>query len=412
MVRETACLVGEGTFKCAWRDRRNVRVGIYAPLNDVAVTSGLGQYARCLVTALARLRRAEADRPDLTYVLFITRDQTGWVDSLVRDEMDVRTLAAGTAHHGIPSRVADLDAVHITLPFHVETDTPTLFNPHDLRHVAHPEFFESRTLERRRQTLADACRGATLVDTFSQATAANVVDEYGVDSERVQPVPLGPALPGNPVTDEQSVAVRSQYDLPESFVLYPANTWPHKNHRRLVAALGHIAETHGEQVPLVCPGGRDDRGVADEHRIDDLAALGSTSVFDIGFVDRDHLRALYHECCLLVYPSLFEGGGLPVIEAWQFDAPVVCSDIPPLREKGGDAAAYVDPTDVSAIGDTIYEVWTDDSLRGELVERGRARREQFTWRRTARIYHALYRKAAGRELSAADEDVLQYPDGE
>ena len=111
----------------------------------------------------------------------------------------------------------------------------------------------------------------------------------------------------------------------------------------------------------------------------------------------------------MVYPSLYEGGGLPVLEGWAFDTPVVCSDIPPLRERGGDAVAYVDPTSVEDIADTIHEVWTDRSRRAELVERGRDRRDLFTWERTARAYHALYRKAAGRELGAADAEALAYP---
>jgi glycosyltransferase involved in cell wall biosynthesis len=386
-----------------------VQVGIYAPLNDVAITSGLGQYARCLTTALAELQRDESGVPDLEYVLLLTREQTDWIEPVVREEMSIRTVDIGTAHRG--ERFTDFDVVHLTLPQHIEADPPTLFNPHDLRHVWYPEFFEQRTLERRRQTLAAACRAATIVDTFSQATAENVIDEYGLAPGRVQAVPLGPSLTaGEPPTDGLVATGRSQYDLPDSFVLYPANTWPHKNHRRLIDALDYVAREHGEQIPLVCPGGRDDRGVAEDHRIDELEALGSTPVYDLGFVDADHLRALYRECRALVYPSLFEGGGLPVIEGWQFDAPVVCSDIPPLREKGGDAAAYFDPTDASAIGETIHEVWTNASLREELIERGRDRREQFTWRRTARIYHALYRKTAGWDLSAADEAVLQYPE--
>jgi len=98
-----------------------------------------------------------------------------------------------------------------------------------------------------------------------------------------------------------------------------------------------------------------------------------------------------------------------VLEAWQFDAPVVCADIPPLREKGGDAALYVDPTDPAAIGETIFEAWSDERVRRRLVERGRERRSAFTWERTARAYRALYRQTAGESLTPAEERALEYP---
>jgi glycosyltransferase involved in cell wall biosynthesis len=306
-----------------------------------------------------------------------------------------------------------VDVAHVTLPVHIAANCPTVFNPHDLRHVRYPEYYERQALQRRRRVYPAACRDATLVDTFSQATKENVVEAYDVDAESVYPLPLGPSHTGSgTVGDALAAEVRSTYDLPESFLLYPANTWPHKNHRLLVDALEHVEETHGERLPLVCTGGRDDRGVSSEHRIADLAALDPAGrLRDLGFVDSSHLRALFRECRLLVYPSQFEGGGLPVIEGWQFDTPVVCSDIPPLREKGGDAAAYFDPSSASDIGETVYEAWTDPTLRAKLVERGRQRRELFTWDRTARAYHALYRKAAGRELSDGDEAALAYPPG-
>jgi glycosyltransferase involved in cell wall biosynthesis len=387
-----------------------VRVGIHAPLNDLAVTTGPGQYVQSLTAALADLRRADTDLPEIDYVLFVSRDRTDWIDPVVREEMDVRELRSGAVHRGDASQFADLDVVQFLLFQYADAACPTLYNPYDLRHLLHPDFFDSRTLERRSRLIDAGCEAATAVDTPSRAVAENVVAEYDRDPDRVQPTPLGPTLTADgPVTGDPG-DLRAQYDLPDSFVLYPAITWSNKNHRRLVEALASVAEEHGEQIPLVCCGARDDRGAAEQFRIESLEALGSTPVRDLGFVDADHLRALYRECRALVYPSLFEGGGLPVIEGWQFDAPVVCSDIPPLREKGGDAAAYFDPTDVSAIGETIHEVWTDDTLRAELVERGRARRERFTWRRTARIYHALYRKTAGRDLSAADEEVLRYPE--
>jgi len=391
----------------------SLRVGIYAPLNSIAVTSGLGQYVTRLTSVLATLD--DESLPPVEYVVLTDDEHTDWLEPAARERMQVATVDRRRAYREAPALFEELqvDVAHVTLPVHIAVDCPTVFNPHDLRHVRYPEYYERQALQRRRRVYPAACRDATLVDTFSQATKENVVETYDVDAGSVYPMPLGPSHTGSgTVGDALAAEVRSGYDLPESFLLYPANTWPHKNHRLLVDALEHIEETHGERLPLVCTGGRDDQGVSPEYRIDDLEALDPAGrVQDLGFVDSSHLRALSRECRLLVYPSQFEGGGLPVIEGWQFDTPVVCSDIPPLREKGGDAAAYFDPSSASDIGETVYEVWTDPTLRAELVERGRKRRELFTWERTARAYHALYRKAAGRELSDGDEAALAYPPG-
>jgi glycosyltransferase involved in cell wall biosynthesis len=381
-------------------------VGIDAPLNEVAVTSGLGRYAIELTRALAALQ--DEGLPAIEYTLFVSRARPEWVADAVREHMTVETVDPS---HRQTAQFDGCDVVHLTVPRQVDPDAETLFNPHDLRHVQYPEFLRPQVLEHRRRVLPAACERATMVDTFSQATKDAVVGEYDVPPARVQPVPLGPSLAGGPVADDLHTDIERAYDLPESFVLYPANTWPHKNHRRLVAALEYVADTHDTTIPLVCPGGRDDRGVAEEYRIDDLEALGSSvPVCDLGFVETDHLRALYARSRLLVYPSLYEGGGLPVVEGWQFDTPVVCSAIAPLREKGGDAAAYFDPESVSEMGETIHTVWTDAKRRERLATRGRARRERFTWERTARLYHALYRKTAGRALSACDREALRYPD--
>jgi glycosyltransferase involved in cell wall biosynthesis len=389
----------------------SLTVGLFAPLNDVAVATGTGRYTSNLLPALVDLPAStDEELPDIEYVVFAQSGFTDWLDPEVRDQVAVVTLEKrnrrplDTQHN--------LDMVHFLVPVYIPTDLPTVFNPFDLRHHEYPEHIDRQELDRRERFHPEGCRRATVIDTFSTAIKEGVVEHYDVDPETVQPVPLGPTLTAedptdNPVADGPS-GLRAQYDLPDSFVLFPANIWPHKNHERLVEALEYVAETYGERVPLVCTGIRDTPTVPEEYRIEEVPP--GEAVYDLGFVDEDRLRALYRECRALVYPTLYEGGGLPVIEAWQFDAPVVCSDIPPLRENGGDAAAYFDPTDVSAIGDTIHEVWTNASLREELVERGRARRERFTWQRSARIYHALYRKAAGEELSVADKEALQYPE--
>jgi glycosyltransferase involved in cell wall biosynthesis len=380
----------------------SLRVGLFAPIERQGGSSGVGRYAVSLTSALADLQ-AEGALPTLEFVVVTSRGNSRWVDETIREEMTVTSKSRPTDTFFAD---LDLDVVHYIVPTYAQTDRATLFNPYDLRHVFCPEFYRDQLIERRAETIAEGCREATVVDTPSQATAQNVIDEYGVEPDRVQALPLGPSI--TPAPDTSVAATRERHDIPDSFVLYPATLWPHKNHERLVDALEYVAETYGERIPLVCTGSRETPWVASEYEIENLDTI--EGVTDLGYIEAKHLRALYRECRMLVYPSLFEGGGLPVIEGWAFDTPVVCADIPPLRETGGDAVSYVDPTDSTDIGEAIHEVWTDDSLRADLVERGRDRREQFTWRRTARMYGTLYRKAAGRDLSERERALLQYPD--
>jgi glycosyltransferase involved in cell wall biosynthesis len=384
----------------------SLRVGLVAPVEPQGRSSGVGRYIVSLTGALAALGAdPDCTLPDVEFVVVTSPRNVGWVDPAVRDRM---TVVTRTRPPDSFFEELGLDVVHVLVPRHVPTDRPTLFNPHFLGYLLYPELYRDGMIREWQKNIPAGCRQATIVDTPSQATKETVVEHYDIDPERVQPLPLGPSITADSVEDTPVETVRTRYDVPDSFALFPATTWPHKNHRRLVDALAHIGETYDETVPLVCTGNRETPMADPEHAVENLGS--NAGVHDLGYVETAHLRALYHLSDLLVYPSLYETGGLPVMEGWAFDTPVVCSDIPPLRETGGDAVAYVDPTSVEDIGDPIHEVWTDRSRREQLVERGRDRREQFTWRRTARMYHALYRKAAGRELSTADRAALQYPD--
>ena len=384
-----------------------VRVGLFAPLTDVAAATGTGQYTVNLLSALADLQRVEGDSlPELEYVV-LTRDTAAdWVPPAIRDQMTIAECRLASRGAGFENRLDDLgiDVVHFLLPVFLETGRPTLFNPFDLRHLRYPEHLTTQELDRRRRFYPTGCEQATIVDTLSMAVKDQLVGAYDVDPGKVYPVPMGPALsPGDRAAESADVTD----GLPDSFVLFPANLWPHKNHERLVEAIQRIEERSGERVHLVCTGIRDTPEVPPEYRVE--AVPDAPQVLDLGFVDAAALRALYRGSRMLVYPTLHEGGGLPVLEAWGFDTPVVCSDIPVLRERGGDAAVYFDPESVPEIADTIHEVWTDAARREELIERGRDRRDLFTWERTARAYHEIYRKAAGRELGAADAEALTYP---
>jgi len=192
---------------------------------------------------------------------------------------------------------------------------------------------------------------------------------------------------------------------PGRFVLYPANPWPHKNHERLLRAwkslidLGGAASypsdpplragtpAHGpdsiepsmDDTPtLVCTGriAGEPRSVASLAR---AAGLPTGRVLDLGFVSEEHLAALLRAARFMLFPSLFEGFGLPVLEALAAGCPVACANLPPLVEVAGDAAHYFDPTSDSAIANAASVLWRDAGRREDLRLRGRIHARRYRW---------------------------------
>jgi glycosyltransferase involved in cell wall biosynthesis len=128
-----------------------------------------------------------------------------------------------------------------------------------------------------------------------------------------------------------------------------------------------------------------------------------------GFVTPLELRSLYTLATALVFPSLFEGWGLPVSEAMSVGLPVACSDIPSLRDVAGDAALTFDPRSPERIADRVMQLWEDEALRRSLADRGKRRSDLFTFDHTARLFRAHYRRIARRRLTQEDREVLEAP---
>jgi glycosyltransferase involved in cell wall biosynthesis len=235
----------------------------------------------------------------------------------------------------------------------------------------------------------------------------DVVSHLRLAPEKVQVIPWAPVTEEYPVPAEADLAAaRVRFALPERFALYPGQTFPHKNHLALVQAVA-TARSRGAGFHVVCPGKQSDhfaRIAAEARRlgVEDLLSFP-------GYVSPLELRCLYRLATLLVFPSLFEGGGMPVFEAFAAGVPVACSNVTCLPEQAGDAAVLFDPRDPGAIADAVLRLWTDAGLRAVLVERGAARVARFTWVRTARTYRALYRRVAGRPLGDEDRALLDAP---
>jgi len=247
-----------------------------------------------------------------------------------------------------------------------------------------------------------------MVSVASSWTKRDVLAQYALPEEKVRVVPLAPPTGAyaRPTASEFAETVR-RLDLPEGYVFYPAQTWPHKNHLALIEALAVLRERRGLLIPLVVSGRQTEHVAAIKSRADQLG-IGS-QVRWLGFVSTSDLQVLYANARAVLIPSLFEAASAPMWEAFLAGVPVACSNVTALPEQAGDAALVFDPHDLDEFADAIYRVLTDNDLRKRLTVAGTRRVATFTWDRTARLFRAHYRRIGGRVLASEDEQLLQTP---
>jgi glycosyltransferase involved in cell wall biosynthesis len=280
---------------------------------------------------------------------------------------------------------------------------------HDLQHRLHPElpeFADAADLERREQRVVGSVRGATLVLVDSETGREDVLSCYagaGARPDNVRPLPFVPAhyIGAAPGEAEQR-RVRETFDLPDAYLFYPAQFWPHKNHERIIEALGILA-SEGLRVPLVLVGSNEGSVLRSRTFAAAMATAGRLGVSDLvhylGYVPDSDMSALYAMAAALVMPTFFGPTNIPVVEAWASGCPVVTSDIRGIREQVGDAAVLVDPASTGSIAAGIRRVVTDPDVRREMVARGRRRLAAYTMDDFTRLLGEILREAEGRLAS-------------
>jgi glycosyltransferase involved in cell wall biosynthesis len=236
----------------------------------------------------------------------------------------------------------------------------------------------------------------------------DLVRHYRIVPDKVQVIPWGP--PSQPFAEPstQDIArVREQHKLTEPFLLYPAMTWPHKNHIRLLEALAELRDESGLKLRLVCTGSHlEPYWSAIQKRIAELNLAGQ--VYFTGFISQVELRAIYRLAEFLIVPTLFESDSSPIYEAWLEGLPVACSNVTSLPAQTLNAARLFDPYDVAEIARAVRELATNEDLRADLRATGFERLKDYQWERTAKAYRALYRRTADRALSAEDRWLLNW----
>lgn len=353
--------------------------------------SGTGVYTARLVQHLPGLAQdidiaviwpRHIPRPRFDYPVrqaFLPRDGRSGLRRILYDQIGIRRecrrLRANLVHY--PANVGNL------------FETPrAVLTVHDLSFLRNPAWFRWERAMYYRHAVKRSVRSAERIIADSYATAVDLQDMLGVPRDRIDVIPLGVDDAFQPVSPDEVAAVRHKYGLPPSFFLYYGTLEPRKNLPRLIEAWSAIA---GECPQDLVIAGREGWQVGSIRKAAEGSAYASRIHF-VGFIPREELPALIGTAHAFVWPSLWEGFGLPPLEAMACGVPVLTSNVSSMPEVMGDAALLVDPADVKTLATGMGRLAADDTLRVELKAKGLARAAQFTWERTAERTLAVYRK--------------------
>jgi glycosyltransferase involved in cell wall biosynthesis len=291
----------------------------------------------------------------------------------------------------------------------LDTPVPIVTTIPDLQHEYYPDFFSDEDFTLRAMGYQYSCRVATATIGISKRVADDIVKLYDVPPERVFSTPL--ALDQSYELSPREIdrllnTVRLKFRIDHEFIFYPANGWKHKNHETLIEAFRLARERH-PGLTLLLTGCEFDvieriQPLIREYRL-------QHAVRHLGYVSREDVVGLYAACRLLVFPSLFEGFGLPLLEAMHFGAPVACSNVGSLPEVGGDAMLYFDPLDPEQIAKAINACLEDEHLRARLIVAGKDQARRFSYAQTAQQTLAIFEKIRAGELRPPDLPPFRPP---
>lgn len=288
-----------------------------------------------------------------------------------------------------------------TLSF--EAGTPFMVSIHDLQHRVQPEFEEvsgGGRWEAREYLYRNIVRHATVILAESEVGKEDILNfygPYGADAERILVLPyLPPANLYSEVGSEERHRIRRAYNLPEKYLLYPAQFWPHKNHKRIAEALHRAATTLGETPNLVLSGSHSgwlrEKTYREFQRTVKQLKLAPNIQY-LGYVPETDMPGLYAEAVALVMPTFFGPTNIPFLEAWARSCPVITSDIRGIREQVGEAAVLVDPRDSDDIARGIARLWNNPVEQERLAGQGTERLRRYGPADFQKLLHQALTKA-------------------
>lgn len=376
----------------------SLRFGIDGlPLSETK--TGVGHYTFELAHALALC--APADQFELVSprpFLAAANEADEWPPNLQAIQAQVGLLSRrwflfGLSRYIKERRLALFHGTNYEVP--LRKSCPTVLTIHDLSLLLHPETHEAQRVRRARRRLPLMTRAATMIVTPTESVRREVCAHLSVPSNRVVAVPEAPRAIFRPKNAAETLATRMRLGIEGDFLLFVGTLEPRKNLPTLVSAFREVLTETNSRLQLVIAG---KTGWLTDDLFTQVRELGlAAHVIFTGYLPDDDLCVLYTSCRAFVYPSLYEGFGLPPLEAMACSAPVIASRIPSIAEVVGEAAVLVDPTDTAALSRSIIELLADENMRQLIASNGRQRALEFSWERTARLMRDVYDETLARE---------------
>ena len=356
--------------------------------------AGNETYIANLIEALAEIDTANR------YTLFVTRREAverfhnRWPNFTVRRTLPHTPLLRIPVTLSAELRRRPVDLLHVQYtapPLAPCAVVPTI---HDLAFEHLPETFKRRSWMQLRLTVRRTARLASHIITVSEFSRRDLIETYRIEPERITVTPEAAPKHFAPASGDEIERVRARYKIYGDYILAVGSIQPRKNLSRLLAAYSGLIRARPEaKLPQLVLVGK--RAWLYSETLRTVGELGlKSSVIFTGYVPEEDLSPLYSGALCFVYPSIFEGFGLPPVEAMRCGAPVIAGNRTSLPEVVGQAGLLVDPFDIKAIEEAMTRLVDDAALRRELRERGLAQASRFDWHETARLTLRAYERAA------------------
>jgi glycosyltransferase involved in cell wall biosynthesis len=329
----------------------------------------------------------------------------GWLTRFLPSPLLARVKAVYRSRRhvrrGAPGRLGkirpDLLFCPFTMPFYHDPAVPTVSIVYDLQHRYYPQYFSAEDRSLREFHFRETCRLADRLVCISDYVRGTVLENSNREPDHVLTIPIRLSGRLRKPGRETIGRVLRMHGLAENqFLLYPANFWLHKNHAMLLTAVGMYHKKYPESsLQLICSGSPDQRM---EILRDAARRMGLENRIRFpGFLSDDEFASLLTSCKALIFPSLYEGFGMPVLEAMAFGKPVLCSRVASLPEVAGDAALFFDPRKPTEVLGAIERIFPDQQLTSDLVSKGLRRVQGFgDGKEMAEEYWEVFRTAAAQ----------------